>query len=529
MRFIVFLTCWLSLLVFTDTCLSQPQNQPNPGFGAVPAKKTLTYDGKSFEYWQTLCLTELKSDNRIDAMHAMGAFGVKGYAKESAEVIVSVMSEYDLSKFGYEWKTKPKSPDEKLVAEGIWAIHKIGSQGFLATLKKLKNKNVAQFAVTAFGRDYVASQDCVSPLIELSQSGEEIESAFAITYLAAGLTGSDKFKSSFHKHFNGKDVPPYAKKIGKVMDVGYTYVSGDPSASAFTILQELGPQAQSELPKLVHYVFHNYGSASPDEFLQRLKVSKEEVLDAVLLCLDKSTISTQVQAAIYLSKQGKRAKVAIPKLLKLLEQPIPDVSPDRASPADFDYSRSYVFAQSETMKALVSLGADKNEVIPALSKFLNNKKAPRQLQIDALLIISKLKPTPQQEIPVLIQALKTIVENEHYGKHSIQTKKTYYKSDGVLRYPAYEMVELNSYYKQLIVGNLGTHGSKAKQAVPLIIQAYSKRGKWYPDTVCIEALGNIGPDAKEALPLLESASKTDVDSIRAAARIAIRKITQSDS
>jgi hypothetical protein len=41
--------------------------------------KTMLYDGNPFEYWRYYCQTELKPEQRIEAMRALAAFGVQGH------------------------------------------------------------------------------------------------------------------------------------------------------------------------------------------------------------------------------------------------------------------------------------------------------------------------------------------------------------------------------------------------------------------------------------------------------------------
>ena len=59
----------------------------------APDRKTLRYDGKTFEEWKETLATELSTDTRVEAIKAMAAFGARGYGKEAAEVIVELMRE----------------------------------------------------------------------------------------------------------------------------------------------------------------------------------------------------------------------------------------------------------------------------------------------------------------------------------------------------------------------------------------------------------------------------------------------------
>ncbi|MDZ4659136.1 MAG: M56 family metallopeptidase [Bythopirellula sp.] len=59
------------------------------------AAASLLYDGKTFEEWRELWTTELKTENRIECINALAAFGRAGKGQEAAEAILDVAGEYD--------------------------------------------------------------------------------------------------------------------------------------------------------------------------------------------------------------------------------------------------------------------------------------------------------------------------------------------------------------------------------------------------------------------------------------------------
>ncbi|MGE3637119.1 MAG: hypothetical protein AB7G28_01080 [Pirellulales bacterium] len=73
--------------------MKEAASQSSVGAG----NSALRYDGKTFEEWRTAWQTELSTDNRIEAVKALAAFGRAGYAKEAAVVILDVASEYDFT------------------------------------------------------------------------------------------------------------------------------------------------------------------------------------------------------------------------------------------------------------------------------------------------------------------------------------------------------------------------------------------------------------------------------------------------
>jgi RNA polymerase sigma factor (sigma-70 family) len=60
-----------------------------------PAREALRYDGKDFEDWRRLLLTELKPQRRVDGIKALSAFGTNGYAREAAAAVLEVLRAYD--------------------------------------------------------------------------------------------------------------------------------------------------------------------------------------------------------------------------------------------------------------------------------------------------------------------------------------------------------------------------------------------------------------------------------------------------
>jgi hypothetical protein len=66
------------------------------------AAPTHLYDGKPFDYWRDLWKTDLSTDRRVQAVEALSAFGRAdaGSARQAAEAILDVASQYDFSESG---------------------------------------------------------------------------------------------------------------------------------------------------------------------------------------------------------------------------------------------------------------------------------------------------------------------------------------------------------------------------------------------------------------------------------------------
>ena len=90
---------------------------------ATDLREQLRYDGKTFDIWRSSWRTELKAELRIEALLALGAFGVNGYADEATETVLDVMQHYDQTdppqKTGSRRPKKPSSEDQQIIAAAL--------------------------------------------------------------------------------------------------------------------------------------------------------------------------------------------------------------------------------------------------------------------------------------------------------------------------------------------------------------------------------------------------------------------------
>jgi hypothetical protein len=61
---------------------------------AAPAGTQLTYDGKTFDQWQSLVRTELNPERRAEAVEALAAFGRAGRGRDAAIAIFEIADQY---------------------------------------------------------------------------------------------------------------------------------------------------------------------------------------------------------------------------------------------------------------------------------------------------------------------------------------------------------------------------------------------------------------------------------------------------
>ena len=60
---------------------------------------SLLYDGKTFDQWQELWKTELKTEKRTECIQALAAFARAGHGEPAVEAILDVAAEYDFSSY----------------------------------------------------------------------------------------------------------------------------------------------------------------------------------------------------------------------------------------------------------------------------------------------------------------------------------------------------------------------------------------------------------------------------------------------
>ncbi|QEG37905.1 M56 family metallopeptidase [Bythopirellula goksoeyrii] len=84
-----------------------PQQPPQPPDVPIPPEdkskessekgSALLYDGKTFDQWKRILMTELNEENRIECIKALAAFGASGMGKEAAMVIFDLADQYDFT------------------------------------------------------------------------------------------------------------------------------------------------------------------------------------------------------------------------------------------------------------------------------------------------------------------------------------------------------------------------------------------------------------------------------------------------
>jgi HEAT repeat protein len=186
--------------------------------------------------------------------------------------------------------------------------------------------------------------------------------------------------------------------------------------------------------------------------------------------LAKNLKTKEVQSLVIeaLGNIGPKAKSAVPDLADLLKESDKEMKP-------------------AIMRALAHMGPDVKQAVPAIGSCLSAEDKETSLQ--ALDVLAHLGPDAKEAVPDIIALF---VDED-------------LKPDNKLRLQA-----------------VRTLGKIGKPAVPHLTKALSNQNR-YMKVGVIEALGEIGPDAKEAIrPIQRLASNPDPEIRRAAARAATK-------
>ena len=232
-----------------------------------------------------------------------------------------------------------------------------------------------------------------------------------------------------------------------------------------------------------------------------------------------------------LGKIGPVAKAAIPELIKALKDEFWDVSNNAtealiriglvAMPALIealkDEKKRYQTTKKlllltlnpdekkryQIIKILGNFGHESKMAVPALIKNLKDRHWNiKNRSVEAL---GKIGPAAKAAISELIKILKYERKSDSMGKKIINSATEALGKIGLAAVPALIEALKNEKNRHRIVEALGNVGREAKAAVPVLIKALIKALKDKDFLICehvAKALGKIGPEAKEAVPIL---------------------------
>lgn len=228
-------------------------------------------------------------------------------------------------------------------------------------------------------------------------------------------------------------------------------------------------------------------------------------VDALIKTLEDPKMSVRLAAALSLVKIGS---LAIPPLTKALRH-------------DNDNVRRHAAA------AIEGIGTKNEAVVSALTLCLKDKDG--LVRVNAARALLKLDSNRRNAISVLIKALQQddlyVIFNA--AEALIQYGTNYCEAVfGLIE--VYEKANYKNEKGRTLGGDsvwtLRNVGPEAKEAIPVLIDALKPRdASW----VYAEALGNMGPEAEAAIPVLTEAAKSKSRHLRESARKALFEIQTS--
>jgi HEAT repeat protein len=277
--------------------------------------------------------------------------------------------------------------------------------------------------------------------------------------------------------------------------------------AAFSLLVRIGPGAKAAVPRLVRLIQETKPSETPSvagsprrrteirafHILAEIGPDAKDAVPALTTALANPEL--RLEAIQTLGKIGPAARGALPAIKEALQLEFAS----RRKETGFDYSLHLCF------KAIASMGSDG---VPLLVEVLGNQE--RQVYITSIAPeLGKLGPVARSAVPRLTQLLKH--ENVDVRLDVACALWRIDRSEAVVPVLA-ELVK----EPHRPEGIIGTGVGSALQAEQGRVEQ------------AIRTLGEIGPAAKGALPVLEKALTFESTDLRAAASEAIKKIKATE-
>jgi HEAT repeat protein len=331
--FVAFLSVGAAWLIPTPVADAQAKTDGNAPIAPVaggpkvaepaaqPRKEVLRYGGKSFDDWHNVLTTELKPELRAEAIKALSAFGVNGYAKEATTAILTLMHDYDASRLDEE--------DNNVVKAAEFGLYKIGSKTVPQLLEELKqdNTNGRRFALAALQMIGPDSKTAVLAVAGLLKDDEPNVRSQALQVLWT----IDRNRYS-------------AAALGEAL-IDDERLRGQ----AIGLLAEFGEKAKPALPQLLEAA--KRFPAARVAALQALRAAQPEAKSVMPVLIDAvkdKNVDTRLEAYSYLRELGAASKDAVPFLI-----------------AAWKNSHD-AYERAEIANAFAGIGPDAKEAMPLL-------------------------------------------------------------------------------------------------------------------------------------------------------------------
>jgi HEAT repeat protein len=313
----------------------------------------------------------------------------------------------------------------------------------------------------------------------------------------------------------------------------------EPSARARAAedLGQVGPEGRDAVPSLTEALKDPDGRVrvSAAEALTEVGGEASVAAHALAGALAEKDVQVRRDAAVALWRMGPEAKAAVPALAKALKDEDRDVRRDVAATlwrvghgaaaavpslcnALKDDDRE---VRCSAAGALGAIGSEAKAAVPALTEALGDKDPDtRQFAARALVRIGDLKAR-SAAAPVLREELRRVPDQR------VRTELIVFLwtigPEPASTFPTLKDGDAGDIISALQLWPKADKGTR-ENAVPTLVAALRGAKASAPRAQLAQVLGEIGPAAAEAIPVLVEATKDGDDSLRKQATEALKKI-----
>jgi RNA polymerase sigma factor (sigma-70 family) len=332
-----------------------------------PAREALRYDGKDFDDWRRLLLTELKPERRVEGIKAMSAFGTNGYAREAAAAVLEVLRAYDppRNEAGTPLQVEMREQEALVIQAARACLTRIGKDATPALVEELRkgNKRSRYQVLELLGQTRVERpmdvepKPLISAVLKTVQDEDSTIRMLALWALAR-LDQDGTHASVIVQATKDKESNVRLTAIGILGEYG----SKNPSAALPPLLAAAKQKVDWEIRE------------SALQGLREFKLDPAVVLPILESALTDENSRIRKPAVMIVEKFGPKAKDLVGHLIDLLRSEDPE-------------------EKLMTVRSLGAIGSAAKEAVPALSKVLHATRlagGPTQLIVETEKVMAKI-------------------------------------------------------------------------------------------------------------------------------------------
>lgn len=529
----LFVVLTLSVGIPSDDEIDTPRNRTGSGQSVGNPATEPFFAGRRLSKWISL----LQSDDEYDRLGAARSLGDMGAdAKGAVPSLIVALSDRDsfirsaaahsLGQIGPDAASAlPALVRAFKISSGFDkgiigpAIAKIGPRAVPALVELSKDSNEyvrweAARALRIVGPGAIAAEPRLFELLSDKKSGTHVEAAFALwklrprswalEVLIKSLDDPEEFARSNAADYLAEIGPDAARAVP-----GLTRALGDQSGSvrgrATKALGRIGAPAKAAIPALLK------SAARPGQwfFLDKtIRGIGPEAVPPLLKGLDDPVV--RIAAADALGEFGALAKAGVPRIRKSMESARGEdrvklaralwrISGDSTAVSVLIalIREDNFIVQLRAFDVLQEIGPGATAAIPTLIEMLGRQN--RFLREYAAKVLARVGPAAKSAIPALEKTLKDLE-----GSNRIAAAIALWRivhSQAALNVLAAEAQDFTDSGSTFAVIALGDIGPEAKPAVPALIEAL-KTESIFGKAIVAQALTRIGAAAKAAIPRL---------------------------